>query len=181
MVLTELSLKGVFLVSGPVREDKRGIFRELYREDALSGAGISPRFVQDNLSVSKRGVIRGLHLQREPYSQAKLVYVLSGAVWNVVVDLNPGSQTFGRWTGIELSAQRGEGLFIPESFANGFASLEEGTTVFYKVTKQYEPSSEAGIRWNDPSLGIRWPFSDPILSEKDAGLPFVTSFRRNAG
>jgi dTDP-4-dehydrorhamnose 3,5-epimerase len=171
MVLTELSLKGVFLVSGPVFNDKRGFFRELYREETLSAAGIETRFVQDNLSVSRRSVIRGLHFQKAPHSQDKLVAVLSGRIWNVVADLRPDSPSFLRWTGIELSAERGEGLYIPAGFANGFASLEEDTIVFYKTSRPYKPESEAGIRWDDPALGIRWPFRDPILSDKDAGLP----------
>ncbi len=147
---------------------------EVHSEPAFSSAGLRTAFVQDNCSHSvPKGVVRGLHFQRDPWSQAKLVWVVTGAVFDVIVDMRPGSRTYLRWESFELTAEVPRMLFIPRGFAHGFCTLEENTRVFYKVDAPYRPDVEGGIRWDDPDLAIAWPTSSPIVSEKDAGLPLL--------
>lgn len=164
-------LEGLLLVSAPRFEDGRGWLAELWKDSAAREAGLPAAFVQDNLSRSRRGVLRGLHFQRDPRAQAKLVAVLSGAAWDVAVDLRPDSPTRGRWWACELSEENGLSLFLPAGFAHGFLALAEDTRVLYKCGAEYDPGSEGGIRWDDPELAIAWPSREVILSARDAALP----------
>lgn len=147
--------------------DQRGLFMEAYHEARFREAGITETFVQDNLSESVRGVLRGLHFQN-PTAQGKLVRAIVGRIFDVAVDIRLGSPTFGRWVGVELSAENGEALWIPGGFAHGFCVLGERAVVSYKCTALYSPRAEHGLRWDDPDVGIDWPVSEPLLSPKDA-------------
>jgi len=154
--------------------DDRGWFSETFHEQRLRDLGIACSFVQDNQSSSKRaGTVRGLHFQRPPAAQAKLVSVLRGRILDVAVDIRNGSPSFGKYVSIELSADAGHQLYIPAGFAHGFITLDDNVLVIYKVSDYYAPSHESGICWNDPDIGISWPFkdSDVIKSDKDGRLP----------
>lgn len=170
MKATRLALADVVLLEPDMHEDARGAFFESYNARAFAEAtGVAPPFVQDNQSVSRRGVLRGLHYQLAPAPQGKLVRVLAGAVFDVAVDLRRSSPGFGRWVAEILSAENRRQLWIPEGFAHGFLALREGTSVFYKTTGFYERAAERTIRWDDPDLAIAWPAEvAPILSDKDA-------------
>lgn len=173
-----LAIPEVLRLSPRVFADGRGFFLESFNERAFREAsGLDVRFVQDNHSRSARGVLRGLHLQREPHAQGKLVRVASGEVFDVAVDVRRGSPTFGRWVGERLSAENHRQLWIPAGFAHGFLVLSESADVLYKATDYYAPHSEACIAWDDPQLGIDWPLDGaPVLSEKDRiGLPLNQS------
>ena len=152
--------------------DARGDFRELYRADRYAAAGLTAAFVQDNLSRSRRGVLRGLHLQY-PDPQGKLVSALDGAVLDVAVDVRRGSPTFGRVAAIELTAENAVQLWIPPGFAHGFVVLSETAVFAYKCTAPYSPGNELTVRWDDPALDIDWGVAAPILSEKDAAAPML--------
>jgi dTDP-4-dehydrorhamnose 3,5-epimerase len=157
------------------RSDARGFFAETFRASAFEAAGIRGPFVQDNLARSGRGVLRGLHYQVPPRAQGKLVRVVRGEVWDVAVDLRRGSPTFGRWSGHVLSEGSGEMLWIPAGFAHGYVVLSDGADVAYKVTAEYDPALDRGIRWDDPRVGIEWPVDGPILSAKDRALPLMSA------
>ena len=160
-----LELPGLVLVE-PVRfEDRRGIFMETYKRSQFAAEGI-PEFVQDNYSRSKKGVIRGLHFQWDP-PMGKLMRVTYGTAFLVAVDIRKGSPTLGQWCGIEASAENKKQLWAPASFARGFCALSDFADVQYKCTGLYNSKTESGIRWDDPQIGIRWPVSNPLLSEKD--------------
>ncbi len=172
MALSEKqTIEGPLLIR-PIRYvDERGFFSETYSQMRYRKLGL-PDFVQDNHSLSlKRGTVRGLHLQREPWAQAKLVSVLRGEIFDVVVDLRPNSKTFGEHLTFLLTAKEGEQLFVPIGFAHGFMTLCDDTEVIYKVSALYNKESEAGIHFNDPDLSIQWPALEPSLSEKDQKLP----------
>ena len=149
-------IEGLCVLVPHLYRDARGSFAETYHEPSLARLGISARFVQENQSVSKKGVLRGLHLQRR-HPQGKLVRVLSGEVFDVAVDLRPSSPSLGAWYGITLSAENRRQLYLPPGFAHGFLSLREGTTLLYRCTEVYHPEDEAGVLWCDRELGIRWP------------------------
>lgn len=172
---TPTELPDVVVVTPRRFHDDRGWFAETYKASDFTQAGIPADFVQDNYSLSSAGTLRGLHYQLEPYGQGKLVTVVSGRVWDVAVDIRRSSTTFGRWVGIELSAETGDLLWIPPGVAHGFLALEGGTQLTYKCTAEYNKESERSIRWNDPELAIKWPNLDPgveyRLSEKDAVAP----------
>ena len=156
--------------------DARGWFTETWNEDRFQKLGVTSQFCQDNQSASvKAGTIRGLHFQRTPHAQAKLVRCVKGRIFDVAVDLRRASPTFKKWIGVELSAERGNQLFVPAGFGHAFLTLEDDCHVAYKVDAYYAPQADGGIRWDDPELSIRWPMigSSPILSDKDAGLPFL--------
>jgi dTDP-4-dehydrorhamnose 3,5-epimerase len=170
-------LEGLVLVRPRRIDDARGWFMETFKASEFAAAGIPGPFVQENVSMSKRGTLRGLHFQRPPRGQGKLVTVLSGRVWDVAVDLRPDSSTFGRWYGLELSSADRSSIWIPEGFAHGFLSLEEGTELLYACTAEYEPALEAGVRWNDPDLGIEWPEPPIHVSARDAALPLLRELR----
>jgi dTDP-4-dehydrorhamnose 3,5-epimerase len=159
--------------------DERGYFIETYNWDSFAKIGITCDFVQDNLSYSiHRGTVRGLHFQSAPWAQAKLVRVVRGSVYDVVVDVRRGSPTFGRWCGTSLSAADGQHLFIPVGFAHAFCTLEPETIVSYKVDAYYAKTSEGGLRWDDPDLAIDWPIAaaEACVSEKDRNLPLLRDF-----
>jgi dTDP-4-dehydrorhamnose 3,5-epimerase len=164
-----LDIPDVVLVTPQVYGDSRGFFLESYRQDVFEAAGIHDHFVQDNHSRSQRGVLRGLHFQRPPYAQAKLLRCLVGEIYDVALDLRPGSDFFGRWVAVQLVPQ--QMIFIPSGFAHGFAVLSEVAEVSYKASCTHHPEAEGGVAWDDPTLSIPWPVSDPILSARDHGWP----------
>lgn len=170
MKVTPTELPGVLLLSPQVFGDSRGHFFEPYNARRLADAGIHDTFVQDNVSSSRRGVLRGLHLQH-PHGQAKLVHVLVGTIYDVVVDVRRGSPHFGRWYAVTLHADDHQVLYVPAGFAHGFCVTSDAALFAYKVTDFYSPADELTVLWNDPDLGIPWPADEPILSNKDmAGL-----------
>jgi dTDP-4-dehydrorhamnose 3,5-epimerase len=163
-------LPGLLLVEPQVFGDSRGFFLETFHAERYAEAGIHGPFVQDNLSRSSKGTLRGLHFQ-EPRPQGKLVQVLRGTVWDVAVDVRKGSPHFGAWVGIELSEENRRQLWIPQGFAHGFCVLSEVADFFYKCTDFYAPNLERAVRWDDPALGIDWPIQSPLISEKDRAAP----------
>jgi dTDP-4-dehydrorhamnose 3,5-epimerase len=170
MKVSDTDLPGVKVIELDVFRDSRGYFMETHNAERYAKLGIADTFVQDNFSRSIRGTLRGLHYQ-EPFAQGKLVSVLDGAVFDVVVDIRRGSPTFGRWWGIELRADQPRQVWIPAGFAHGFCVTSETALFSYKVTERYSKESERSILWNDPALGIRWPVEAPLLSPKDAAAP----------
>jgi dTDP-4-dehydrorhamnose 3,5-epimerase len=173
MEVKELELAGVLLLRPRRFADARGYFVETYNKDTFGKAGIDVTFVQDNQSLSRAaGTVRALHFQVPPFAQAKLVRVLRGSVYDVVVDVRRGSPTYGRWIAVELDAESGEELFVPRGFAHGFCTLVPDTEVAYKVDNRYAPDHDSGIVWNDPTLAIPWPVTsvDAVLSDKDRKL-----------
>jgi len=170
MKVTPLALPEVLLVEPDRFGDARGYFLEIWRQERYRAVGIALDFVQDNLSRSARGILRGLHLQ-QPNPQGKLVYVLEGSVFDVAVDVRWGSPRFGRWTSAELSAADHRQLWIPPGFAHGFCVTSEAALFAYKCTAAYSATDELGVSWSDPALGIPWPVTTPQLSTKDAALP----------
>ncbi len=166
-----LRIRDVVVVRPDRYLDDRGFFKELYREDAFRAGGIDAVFVQDNVTRSVRGVLRGLHYQLPPAAQGKLVGVTRGEIFDVAVDLRVGGPTYGQWVGRRLDVDAGEMLWIPPGFAHGYCVLSETADVLYKVTDTYHPDLNRGIRWDDPTLGIQWPIDDPILSPADQEQP----------
>ena len=172
MNVTETSLPGVLLIEPRVLGDARGWFVETYRVERYAAHGIGGPFVQDNLSRSARGTLRGLHLQH-PHGQGKLVSCPLGSVLDVAVDVRVGSPTFGRCVSVELSAENQRQLWVPPGFAHGFQVTSEVALFAYKCTDVYHPEAELGVRYDDPDLAIAWPVADPIVSPKDRALPFL--------
>ena len=170
MKVTETDLPGVLLIEPDVFADDRGYFLETFRAERYAAAGIVGPFVQDNLSLSQRGVLRGLHFQN-PTAQAKLIFVAQGEIHDVAVDVRAGSPTFGRWAGARLSGDNRCQFYIPEGFAHGFCALSDMARVVYKCTDRYDPAAELSVLWNDPDLAIAWPVESPMLSPKDAAAP----------
>ena len=170
MNVTPTELPDVVVVEPRVFGDARGFFLESFHAERYAAAGITHPFVQDNVSKSRRGVLRGLHLQ-QPIAQGKLVQVLQGAVWDVAVDVRVGSPTFGRWAARELTAENHRQLWIPPGFAHGFVSLADDTIFAYKCTAPYTPAHELVVRWDDPALAIAWPEPARDLSARDAAAP----------
>ncbi len=170
--VTKTNLPGLLVIEPKVFQDPRGFFLETHNIEKYVGEGVSKPFVQDNISRSGRGVLRGLHYQLE-HPQAKLVSVIRGAVFDVAVDIRRESPTFGQWLGFELSDKNHRQLFIPEGFAHGFAVLSEEADFLYKCSDYYYPQSEFGIRWNDPDINIQWQTSEPVLSSKDQLYPLL--------
>lgn len=169
-------LPEVLIIEPRVFRDSRGAFSEVWKDETYRALGITGPFVQDNLSHSIAGTLRGLHFQ-EPTAQGKLVQVLAGRVWDVAVDVRRGSPSFGRSLGIELDAESARQLWIPAGFAHGFLALSERATFLYKCTAPYSPAHERSIRWDDPALGLRWslePGQQPLLSPKDAAAPLLS-------
>jgi len=169
----ETAVRGLLVVEPRIFTDERGFFMESYKRSDFEKIGITQEFVQDNHSRSSKGTVRGLHFQRDPYAQGKLVRVTNGRVWDVAVDLRRASPTFGTWHGVELSNENRLMFWIPAGFANGFIALDDGSELQYKCSSEYHAESDYGIRWNDPTLAITWPDTgrEPVLSDKDARLP----------
>jgi dTDP-4-dehydrorhamnose 3,5-epimerase len=170
MNVVETSLPGVLIIEPKVFGDERGFFVETWNGRRYEEAGLPGRFVQDNLSYSARGVLRGLHFQN-PQPQGKLISVLRGEVFDVAVDVRVGSPTFGEWTSVTLSAENKRQFYVPPDFAHGFLVTGEDAIFFYKCTDYYAPSSEGILLWNDPEIGIEWPTDAPTLSERDGKAP----------
>ncbi len=169
---TRLEIPDVVLIRAKAFADERGFFLEAYKRSEFVANGIPVTFVQDNFSRSaRRDVLRGLHYQKDPKAQGKLVMVLRGRIWDVAVDIRKGSPTYGRWVAAELSEEEHTMLWVPPGFAHGFCVLSDGADVLYKCTEEYAPELDRGIRWDDPDLAIPWPVTQPILSAKDARLP----------
>ncbi|XSG84176.1 MAG: dTDP-4-dehydrorhamnose 3,5-epimerase [Methylohalobius sp. ZOD2] len=166
MKVTKTSLPGVLLIEPDVFGDARGFFMESWNRRRYGEAGLKVDFVQDNLSLSRKGILRGLHYQW-PQPQGKLVQVLRGAVFDVAVDIRRGSPTFGHWVGYELSVDNHRQLYVPEGFAHGFCVLSNEALFAYKCTDFYQPKTEYSLRWDDPDIGIDWPVAEPMLSDKD--------------
>lgn len=180
MKYTQLYLKGAAILEPVIHGDHRGFFMESYNEAAMLRLGVEIKFIQDNQSLSAEpGVLRGLHYQLNPKAQTKLVRVLSGAIYDVILDIRKDSPTFGRWVGVILSEFNKRQLLVPKGFAHGFCTLAPNTQVFYKVDEYYSPEHDRGILWNDPALGIDWPVSNPILSEKDRRHPALADAELN--
>ncbi len=167
MEFIQTPLQGVLLIKPRVFEDPRGYFYESFNSNAFEQAGIKEKFVQDNQSLSQTGVLRGLHFQKDPFAQGKLVRVIQGAVYDVAVDIRKNSTTYGQWFGAELSGDNKMMMYIPVGFAHGFATLKDNTIFTYKVTNFYSKESEDCLLWNDPALKIDWPIQNPLLSPKD--------------
>ena len=168
-----LSIPEVILIEPKVFLDDRGYFLETFKSSDFLSNNISNNFVQDNLSFSRKNVIRGMHFQRKPKEQGKLVSVIKGRVIDVAVDIRKESPTFMKWIAVELNDSQNAMLYIPAGFAHGFLSLTEEVYLLYKCTNEYDPIADSGIRWNDPDIGIPWPINNPVLSEKDQRLPYL--------
>lgn len=170
----ETELPGVLEVHTQVARDDRGFFTELHSQRAWAQAGFEANFVQDNLSESRRGVLRGIHYQIEPHAMGKLVRVLNGSIFDVAIDLRRGSPTFGGWIGRELSADQPMALWVPAGFGHGFMALADRSLVLYKCTGFHAPESERSLNYADPEIGIEWPFAPEHLSQKDADAPMLS-------
>lgn len=180
MKSSTLSIKGLTLIEPKVHGDHRGFFMESYNDSLLKQQGITYNFIQDNHSLSvEPGVLRGLHYQLNPKAQTKLIRVLTGAIYDVIVDIRKNSPTFGQWIGVILSEHNHRQLLVPKGFAHGFCTLVPNTQVLYKVDEYYSPEHDRGILWNDPALGIDWPTSNPILSDKDQRHPLLKDAEMN--
>lgn len=177
MEFQKTSLEGAYLIKPKVFDDERGFFMETYSKKEFEKEGIEADFVQSNHSMSvTKGVLRGLHFQNPGNTQAKLVRVTKGAVYDVIVDLRKNSPTFGKWEGFELSEKNYNMLFVPRGFAHGFCTLEDYSEFQYSCDDFYAPANEGAIIWNDPTLKIYWPIENPILSEKDAKAQLFSEF-----
>ncbi len=174
-----LDISDVILIEVKSFLDKRGHFKETYKESEFVKNGISTKFVQDNFSHSTRGVLRGLHYQKNPMAQAKLVTAITGEIFDVAVDLRKNSSTYGKWVGETLSFKNHKMLFVPEGFAHGFCVMSEEADVLYKVSSEYSPEHERGIIWNDLEINISWPTDKPVLQEKDSKLPVLKNADNN--
>ncbi len=163
----ETSLPGVIVIEPQVFKDPRGFFLETFQHKKYADGGIDKHFVQDNLSHSQKGTLRGLHYQLG-HAQAKLVYVVRGSIFDVAVDIRRGSPAFGKWVGVHLSDENKKQIYVPEGFAHGFCVLSDTADVIYKCTDFYSPADERGVFWADPTIHIDWPVDHPILSEKDS-------------
>ena len=176
MELVKTSIDGLLIIRPDVFKDERGYFFESYNKERFAKAGLNMDFVQDNESKSDKGVLRGLHFQKPPYAQGKLVRVIKGSVMDVAVDLRKDSPTYGKWESVVLTEENKLQFWIPEGFAHGFVALEDNTIFNYKCTNVYNKESEGSILWNDPDININWNIDNPILSEKDKISPLFKNF-----
>ncbi len=172
MKFTSTELEGAYLIGLDKFEDERGFFARGWCHKEFSDHGLRPWILQSNISYNlKKGTLRGMHYQRPPFQETKLVRCVRGAIYDVIIDLRPYSPTFKKWIGVELTADNYKMLYVPEDFAHGFITLHDDTEVIYHVSQYYMPESEAGLRWNDPAFGIKWPVEVAVISEKDASWP----------
>ncbi|KRE86368.1 dTDP-4-dehydrorhamnose 3,5-epimerase [Paenibacillus sp. Soil766] len=180
MKIKTTKLEGLVIIEPDVFGDNRGFFMESYSSSKFAGLGVDHQFVQDNHSLSvEAGVLRGLHYQLTPKAQTKLVRVAAGAIYDVAVDIRKSSPTFGQWVGVILSESNKRQLLVPQGFAHGFCTIIPNTQVLYKVDEYYSPEHDRGILWNDTELGIDWPTSKPILSDKDQKHPLLKNAEIN--
>jgi dTDP-4-dehydrorhamnose 3,5-epimerase len=174
MKFSKTSLAGLWVIDLELREDERGFLARTFCENEFSEHGLNTRWPQCNLTqTKKRGMIRGMHFQSSPRPEVKLVRCAAGAIFDVAVDVRPNSPTFGKWEGYELTAQNRRMLYIPGGFAHGFQCLADNSEVFYQMSEFFFADLSRGVRWNDPTVGIKWPLPDPILSERDKNLPLL--------
>lgn len=176
MEVTNIFMEGPLVIKPRVFYDDRGYFYETYNAQSFANAGIGNVFVQDNQSLSQKGALRGMHFQAPPFEQGKLVRVIQGAVYDVIVDIRKNSPTYGKHYGTELTGENFTMFWIPPGFAHGFLTLEDQTIFAYKCTNVYNKASEGGVLWNDPTLGIDWKAEEPIVSAKDIELPHFNHF-----
>ncbi len=174
-----LDIPGLVLIKPRIFDDGRGFFLELYKHSDYIRAGIEEHFVQDNYSRSGKGILRGLHYQKNPRAQGKLVTCIAGTIFDVAVDIRRGSPAYGKWIGIELSGETRHLLYVPAGCAHGFQVVSSTAEVLYKCTGEYSPADDRGILWNDPAIGITWPLKDPILSDKDKIHPALKDADNN--
>jgi len=169
MIFTETKLKGAFIIDIEPREDERGFFARSWCEDEFKSHGLNPHLAQCNISFNKkRGTLRGMHYQVAPFAEAKLVRCTMGAVYDVIIDMQPDSPTFKQWISVELTAENRRALYVPENFAHGFQTLRDNTEVFYQMSEFYHPECARGVRWNDVAFEIVWPILDVVISENDS-------------
>jgi dTDP-4-dehydrorhamnose 3,5-epimerase len=173
MNIIPTELPGVAIIEPKVFADVRGFFMETFNCDRYLAAGLPGDFAQDNISFSRKGVLRGMHFQN-PHAQGKLVYVLSGEVFDVAVDVQRGSRTFGQWVGVTLSSENKRQLYVPPGYAHGFCVTSESAVFAYKCTDVYHPEAERTIRWNDPQIAIAWPAGDPLVCDRDSRAPLLS-------
>jgi dTDP-4-dehydrorhamnose 3,5-epimerase len=173
MIFTETKLSGAYIINLEPNEDERGFFARTYCEREFKRLGLKPCSAQCNLSYNqKKGTLRGMHYQADPFSEAKLITCLTGAIYDVIIDLRPDSTTYGQWFSSEIRASRRRSmLYVPEYFAHGFQTLEDDTEVFYQMSEFYYPESARGLRWNDPAFNIDWPEGQRLISVKDQSYP----------
>lgn len=172
MIFKETELKGAFLIEPERLEDNRGFFARAWCRKEFTAHDLTGELVQSNISFNiRRGTLRGMHFQSAPYEEAKLVRCTMGAIYDVIIDLRPDSSTFLRWVAVELTAENRKMLYVPENFAHGYQTLADNTEVFYQVSQFYAPGSEQGFRYNDPTLGIKWPKPVQVISNKDRRWP----------
>ena len=176
MIFSETKLKGAFVVDIEPRHDERGLFARSFCAQEFSDHGLESHFVQCNVSRNvKKGTVRGMHFQKAPFEEGKLVRCTHGRIFDVIVDLRPESESRLDWYGIELSDENHRALYIPPGFAHGFQTMEGNSEVFYQMTEFYHEECSTGVRWNDPAIAIEWPFADPIISPRDASYPDIAS------
>ena len=173
MIFKETELPGAYVIDLERREDERGFFARAWCEDEFAAHGLSTRVAQCNLSWNERqGTLRGMHFQRPPHAEVKLIRCTRGAIYDVIVDLRPESPAHGRWIGVELTAENRRLLYVPEGFAHGYQTLEDDTETYYQVSVPYAPGAEDGLRWDDPAIGIEWPETyERVISAKDRAWP----------
>lgn len=172
MIFKETSLKGAFIIEPELKEDERGFFARTWCQREFMDHGLNTSLVQCNISFNRiKGTLRGMHFQRPPYEEAKLVRCTMGKIYDVIIDLRPDSATFKKWFALELSDDNRTMLYIPEGFAHGFITLTDNTEVFYQMSQFYHPEYADGVRWNDPAFNINWPIDVKVISDKDKGFP----------
>lgn len=177
----ETPIKDLIIIEPHVFEDERGFFMETYKKSDFVKAGITEDFIQDNHSYSSKGVLRGIHFQKDPHAQGKLVRCVKGAVWDVAVDLRANSETFGQWYGLEITEENKTMFYIPPGFGHGFVTLQDNTHFLYKCTNEYNPDADSGIMWNDGDLNIEWPLKEELsLSDKDLKLQSFEEFKKRS-
>ena len=172
MDFRETTLRGAYLIEPELLHDERGFFARTFCRDEFASHGLQPVFVQCNISFnSRRGILRGLHYQRQPHLEAKLVRCTRGTIYDVIVDIRKDSPTFKHWIAVELSAENRRMLYVPQGCAHGFQTMEDNSEVFYQMSETYRPELARGVRWNDPAFAIRWPVANPFISQRDAHFP----------
>lgn len=179
VTITPTEIEGVVVVETGIFHDDRGFFTETFSEPQWAAQGFRETFLQDNLSKSKKGTLRGMHYQIEPAGMGKLVRCITGSVFDAGIDIRKGSPTFGKWVGRELSGENGLALYFPPGFAHGFVALEDDTLVHYKCTNVHTPEAERGVRYNDPAVGIEWPLEPTVVTDKDRDAPLLADAEYN--
>jgi len=174
MIFTETKLKGAYIINLKRLEDERGFFARTFCQNEFREYGLNTQIAQANISYNRsKGTLRGMHMQAAPYEESKLIKCSRGALYDVIIDMRKGSDTYTQWIAVELSAQNHQMLYVPEGFAHGFITLEDDTEVTYQINQFYTPGSEKGFRWNDPAFGIEWPMEPKVISDRDRNFPLL--------